>query len=128
MGQMTVGILYGCEAPMMPDVDDEPGAYDLICRWEVAKKIGWTTKGPKIHLEREGGVDLIGVWIAVGASGEDDAPSLKTAFLIHHAGDQYHKRYTQAEKLWNRFAAWTEKTDGLKLPLPKLWLTPAEVA
>jgi hypothetical protein len=132
MGQMVVGILYGVEAPEVPargDEDPDEGAGNLVYRWEKAKKITWDKPGPKVRFEREGGVDLLGVWVAVGGSGEDGAPHfLDEAVPLASAADLFRERIARAEKLWARFAAWAEKNEGLSLPLPKLWLTPTETA
>lgn len=135
MGQMTVGILYGCECPELPDeaageerIDRTEAAYCLIGRWEKTKRIE-QHRGPRIRIETEGGPILLGVWVAVGGSGEDGAPYfLNEAVLLSCVVDHYRRRIKQAERLWGRFAGWCEKREGVKMPLPKLWLTPCEVA
>src|ERR1700723_2047026 len=107
MGQQTVGILYGCKAPMRGrDGEDHP-AWNLIDKWEKEKKITWSKKGPKIRFESEGGVDLIGVWVAVGGCGEDEAPYfLEKAALLDDVHVLFRSRMTLAQKLWNEFVQW----------------------
>jgi len=129
MGQMTVGLLYGCELPKFPkSMGDEPVS-DLIWRWEKASKIKPTSNGPRIRHEWEGGRDLIGVWVAIGGSGKDDAPCfLENAVLLSDLFGLFSNRVSQAQKLWDRFAAYVAEHERISFPLPRLWLTPAEVA
>src|SRR5262245_22127562 len=124
MGQMTVGILLGCEAPALPVTGDDPEPlYDLICRWEGARRITLAGKEPKVRVESEGGKDLLGVWVAVGGGGEDGAPYFTERCMpLADVPNACARSIARAEKLWYRFAAWAEKHEGLKLPLPRLWL------
>lgn len=129
MGQRANGILFGCEAPELPDTfdSDEP-IYDLICRWEEAKKIAWTDPGLKIRHEHEGGRDLVGIWVAVGGSGEDGAPYfLDEAIPVDQVWRVFRKPLAKAEKLWARFSTWAKK-QGVDFGDPCLWLTPCETA
>lgn len=130
MGQAATGLLYGCQSPDLPQTDDsdEP-LYDLVNRWEESQKITWSTKGAKIRIEIEGGASLLGVWIAVGGSGEDDAPY----FLDQHVAltdveSFYADQISMASKLWKRFASHVLKKEKINLPDPCLWLTPCETA
>lgn len=130
MGQQANGILYGCEAPDLPQTpdDDEP-LYDLIQRWEKAKKITWETTGPRIREESEGGKSLLGVWVAIGGSGEDDAPYfLEQCMRLNEVEIVYADSIRKASKLWERFAAHVQKKEMIILPNPQLWLTPCETA
>lgn len=130
MGQMTVGIMYGCESPDLPVTEDsdEP-LYDLIYRWEQAKRIAWTRKGPRIRQNNEGSKTLLGVWIAVGGSGKDDAGYIGDACVpFDSVRDVFAKRINKAAKLWGRFAAWAAKKEGIELPAAQLWITPCETA
>jgi hypothetical protein len=130
MGQMTVGILYGCVAPPMENDADGEGLYDLVDRWEKAKGIKpFDANKAKVRVETEGGKDLIGVWVAVGGSGEDGVPYfVEQAMELGDVSYRFATRIKTAEKLWHRFADWAAKAEGIKLPLPRLWLTPCEVA
>lgn len=130
MGQIANGILYGCEAPELSTDDNPERLYDLICRWEKAKKIDRFARDvPRICYENEGDKDLLGVWVAVGGSGEDGAPYfLETAMLLFQVATHYQKSIAKAEKLWKRFANYVAKTEKIELPAPALWLTPCETA
>ncbi len=131
MGQMTNGILYGCEAPDIPRADpddDDSAAYQLVRRWEKVKGIGWASRGLRVRLESEGGKELLGVW-AVGGSGEDGAPYFLEACLpLDMVSTVYAKDIAKAKKIWDRFATYCAKKEGIALPPAALWLTPCEVA
>lgn len=130
MGQHAIGLLYGCDSPELPDPegDGEPHC-NLIDRWEKAKKISYHTKGLKIRHESEGGKDLLGVWVAVGGSGEDGAAYLLDECVrFHEVCDVYADDIAKATKLWERFAKWVKAKEGIELPQATLWLTPCEVA
>lgn len=130
MGQQANGILYGCECPKLPNDEDGEGLSDLVCRWEAAQGISWLERDkPAIRHEHEGGVDLLGVWVAVGGSGEDGAPYfLENSVRFAEVEKVFKARITAAKSLWKRFAAWVKKTDGITLHSPELWLTPCETA
>lgn len=129
MGQMTLGILYGCEAPKLPETDSDEPLHDLICRWGKANRIKWDSRSPKVRNETEGGKDLLGVWVAVGASGEDGAADLDDACMpLSYVPVAFAKNIAKAAKLWARFAAWVLAKEGITLAEPVLWLTPCEVA
>lgn len=130
MGQRALGILYGSEMPNLPNDEDGDAPYDLIRRWENYAKVDRSSRqGPRIRCERESSKELIGVWVAVGGSGEDDAPYLvDEAMRLADVEDAFGKQIKIAEKLWKKFAAWAAKKEAVKLPEPTLWLTPCEVA
>ena len=134
MGQMVNGLLYGCKAPDVPPPDgwvegDDSPAYQLVQRWEKANRVSWSTVGPRIHCESEGGKELLGVWVAVGGSGEDGAEYfLDTAISLDAVPDVFAGAIKRAAKLWGRFAAWCQTKEGIVLPAPQLWLTPCETA
>lgn len=131
MGQRAIGLLYGCEAPILPDDDNGEAIYWLIDRWEKAKGITWDTKSgkPCIRHEHEGGRDLLGVWVAVGGSGEDGVPYfMEQCLQLGDVEATYAKSIAKAAKLWDRFAKWATKKEKLWLPPPVLWLTPCETA
>lgn len=133
MGQRAIGILYGCEAPELPDGDssDEPDC-DLIARWEKSQGGVPPSRGKgaglRIRIEREGGISLWGVWVAVGGSGEDGAPYFLEQAMRLDGGVvvAFWKQITAAKSLWDRFADWVGRNEGLKLRPPALWLTPCE--
>lgn len=130
MGQRASGILYGCECPVLPNDEDGEAASDLIGRWEKAQGINWLKRDkPAIRHEADGDIDLFGVWVAVGGSGEDGAPYfLDEAMRLVDVEKAFAKRIATAKLLWKRFAAWVKKNEKIALPAPELWLTPCETA
>lgn len=131
MGQRAVGILYGCELPELPNNDDGEAPYDLISRWDKFAKINASLgrESPRIRFEREGEKDLIGVWVAVGGSGEDNTPYfLDECCRLDQVEKVFTKQIKACEKLWNKFAKYAAKHESLALDPPALWLTPCEVA
>ncbi len=130
MGQMAVGILYGCEAPDIPrDEKDEEVFYDIVEEFNIlhAKIIDY--EKPRIRVEREGNKTLIGVWIAVGGSGEDGAPYfVENCIPVDQIETVYEKSINKAKKLWARFVKYLYKKHQIELHIATLWLTPCEVA
>jgi hypothetical protein len=131
MGQMALGILYGCEAPDIPrgdQEDDDSGAYQLVRRFEQAKGISWASKGPHVRVESEGGKELLGVWVAVGGSGEDGATYfVEKCMPLDQVAAMHAKAIARAKKLWDRFAVYVARKEGITLSAATLWLTPCEV-
>lgn len=156
MGQMTVGIMLGIEVPeglALHDEDwDKP--YDqhmgLLDRWERAcedevqalqakldakvragKMAPWDARADKRYIPDEahdGTPQLLGFWVAVGASGEGGVPSLGTAPLGSiRTTEPYAKGYQRARRRWWRFARWA-RAQGVTLPKPRLWIAETEVA
>lgn len=129
MGQMVNGILYGCEAPVLPDDKYGEAIDGLVYRWEKAARIKHFSRGPHIRIESEGGKTLLGVWVAVGGSVEDGAPYFLTKCMpLDDVKMFYARAIARAEKLWDRFARHVKQKEGFDLDKPVLWLTPCEVA
>lgn len=130
MGQRAVGILYGCELPEFPNDDNGEAPYAIIDRWDKFAKIGISAKeGPRIRFEMEGEKDLIGVWVAVGGSGEDDAPYfLDECLRLDQVEKVFLERIKECKALWRKFSKYAAKHESLVLGDPSLWLTPCEVA
>lgn len=132
MGQQAVGILYGCKSPELPNDDDGEAMCDLISRWEKFAKVprDWSSKRLRIREENEGGKSLLGAWVAVGGSGEDNVPYfLEECMTVSAISDHFAAPIRQAAKLWKQFAAYIAKHEkGVKLSKPELWLTPCETA
>lgn len=152
MGQMTVGILYGCKPPKGVLLHDEE-AYEsgLFDRWYKASAAAIEAAQAKINAEcqanpgmgyrlayeefepaheLDGDVELLGFWIAAGASGKSGLPRLETPTPNAKrlcAREPYATAYRNAVERWGRFAAWAA-TQGVKLPRAKLWVTQTEVA
>ena len=128
MGQQASGILYGCEAPELPG-DDGESIYDLVTRWENSKPPPPYAGGLRIRIESEGGKTLLGVWVAVSGSGEDNTPYFPDRCMpLGQVVVVYQKSIAKAKKLWDRFAVWAAKKEGITLPAATLWLTPCETA
>ena len=130
MGQRAIGLLYGVEAPKLPVTEDAPEPLeDLVDRWAKAKGIPWCRTGQCIRVESEGGTDLLGVWVAVGGSGEDGVPYfLDNCVRMDKVAVVFAKSITKAKKLWDRFAAHVQRKEGITLPPAALWLTTCETA
>lgn len=118
MGQMTFALMYGCNQTP-PDILEE-GWHSLCERYDAGKGPEPTTP------HGDGDHDIIGFWVAVGASGEDGVPDLETVALDEVAS-VYKKSHARAVKAWQRFATWTE-TQGITMGTPKLHLVETEVA
>ncbi len=122
MGQMTLAVIYGCDQTP-PDTLEE-GWYSLIDKYNHGV-------GPQPDTPHgDGNHDIIGFWVAVGASGEDGVPDLDEDFPLDGLLTvlKYNQAYRRAVKAWAKFAAWAEKKRGIKLDSPRLWLAQTEVA
>ncbi len=129
MGQMANGILYGCEAPSLPDDEDGEKFYDITQRWENANGISGRDHGAKMRIEGEGDKRLVGVWVAVGGSGEDDAPYfVETCIPLDQVPIVYAEQIAKVKLLWDRFVIYAAQRENIQLPAATLWLTPCEVA
>lgn len=130
MGQVTLGLLYGCEAPPVETTEEEFW-YDLAEGFnkEVVGPYDWRKPTPRVRHETEGGKELIGVWVAVGGCGEDGVPYLtEKAMPLDQIAEAFRESVAQAENLWFQFMDHCHKKYGIFLPNPALWLTPCEVA
>jgi hypothetical protein len=129
MGQQAVGILYGCEDPNL--AHDTDGEYfdDLTEKFNAQSNITWTTPGLRMRVENQGDRKLIGVWVAVGGSGEDGtAYFVERCIPVDQLNAVYSDSIKKAGKLWTRFAKWLFKEHQVELPAAQLWITPCEVA
>lgn len=135
VGQMTIGILYGAEAPALPVAGlayNEP-LYELLCRFHAAAGLAmyppFASDQLAVRQEATDAIELLGIWVAVGGSGVPGA-----AFFLAHATrlvqleTLYADVLVQARALWERFAAYCTEQEHLTLPLPELWIMPTEVA
>jgi hypothetical protein len=158
MGQTTVGVLYGIKAPAGVVLRDERyrapiATRGLLDRWEHEcnalieahdeKLDAWVMAKPgRMPYQREDGTaryvpdheydggDLVGFWIAAGASGKDGLPRLRTLVVSKEAirtTEPYARAYRNARRRWRRFAKWAA-AQGVTLPKPRLWVTETEVA
>ena len=122
MGQATVGLLYGCEAPHF---DEEDGLYELIGRFEknVVRK-----NGRRVRVEQEGGLVLVGVWVAVCGSEDGVRYLFDECVQVGELVGHYKEDIDKAIDLWNKFARYVLENESVKLGYPTLWFTPCEVA
>lgn len=127
MGQMTYAVMYGCKQEPPPpkpgEEDSYEGWYDVINAYKP---------GPGLRPDTpcgDGDHDMIGFWVAVGASGEDDCPDLDTDFPLDGFANMkaYAKAHRRAVKAWERFSAWCAKK-RIKVGAARLWLVQTEVA
>ncbi len=121
MGQMTMAVMLGVDAGEAPESLEE-GWYTLVA--------GYKAKGikPDSSYDDRTKRDMVGFWIACGASGKDGVPDL-VGFALDGFLDvpMYAKQHDAALKAWEKFAAWVAKR-GHKFGVPKLWLVETEVA
>lgn len=135
MGQQTFAILYGIAQP--EDVDffgeNEDG---LVPQWRraCAEKIRaydvrhgpWSGGGAYVPASPyESAVELLGFYVAVGASGEAGIPALEGCALTD-VRTEYADSYKAARRRWRRFARWCA-SKGITLPKARLYLTETEV-
>ena len=137
MGQGTYGLLYGTRAPegvvMEADCDmgEQAGLLDL---WRDTPRGGSTPlrAGVVEHCADYSGdgARLVGVWIAVGASGVDGVPDLDVTVPVDELGitEPYAARLAWAIEEWDRFSVWWAQTQGGEFGAPGLWLTTLEVS
>ena len=143
MGQMTYALMYGIEVQegMVLRDEDSDESHGLLDLWEreCAGEIkAWEKRHPrKSYRDPSGdsvyvpdhpyeGLDIIGFYVAVGASGEAGVPDLGGCALSE-AKAHYAAAYKAARRRWRRFAKWCE-AGGMTLPKARLYLTETEVA
>lgn len=125
MGQMTYAVIYGVDAGEAPETLEE-GWYSLLEKYKSGNGPRPTT--PSGDTENH---DVVGFWVAVGASGKDDVPHLGMGFPLDGflSVPGYKKSYERAKKAWNKFALWAEREGYREMfDNPKLWLVQTEVA
>lgn len=157
MGQITLGILYGVEAPegvVLLAEDREDGCEDdgLLDAWERAcggpigrlqerftagvlagKRRQWGADASTRYIpdiEYTAGARLLGFWVAVGATGKSGVPRLShTPLLISPRSfrEEYPRGYAHARRRWRRFARWAVAR-GVTLPRARMWLVETDVA
>ena len=158
MGKMTMGILLGVRVPDGVELCNDGDDSGLLDRWSLACRDRIVDHNRAVHswvMSRPGrmpymrisgaeryvpgwppDVDLIGFWIAAGASGLPGLPILgewqspgyiPVGFSRAGVREAYPRAYRNARIRWRRFARWAE-AQGVTLPRATLWLTPTEVA
>lgn len=138
MGQGTHGLLYGARVPegvilRDDDVDEGDNSRGLLDQWEEQRggdELPYRV-GIVDHCEWDygDGTSLIGIYIAVGASGIRGVPDLDASVRVDRVDEEeaYADRLVWAREEWGRFADWyADKGSGLDAP--GLWLVGLEVA
>lgn len=146
MGQMTIGIMFGIKLPQgwhwefgaNCNVDDDSDGIAEKCYEAFESQIQAATSEPGESVVEQFIPDvdyesnLIGFWVAAGASGKPGCPDLVEGGAIPLRDlDQmppYDRAITVAQERWARFAKWAEKSENVGLPEPRLWILNTEVA
>lgn len=131
MGQMALGILYGCEEPDIPhDPEEEEFFYDLVEKFNTSIGLEYHSRNKlRVRTENEGNKSLVGVWVTGFPYGEDGTPDLgDDVFPLDKIEKVYSKNIADAKKLWTKFVKYMAKKHSVELPIATLWLTPCEVA
>lgn len=146
MGQTTYAVLYGVEIPKDLPIHDDwsndrevPG---LLSRWLDAiqdKVTSYDKRHPNRHWSKPDGhavyvpgtpyeatLQLVGFYVAVGASGRAGVPYL-TGFPLHDLRAKFPDAYKAARRRWRRFAKWAA-AQGHVMPKARVYLTEMEVA
>lgn len=123
MGQYTHALLLGCEISEGAELyytDDYDGVMD---RWRGLPNC------PEHVVRWPDDTDLLGVVIAAGASGVDDAEDLGVPVALDALDrtEPYATAMRVAASRWAAFAAWCAE-QGVTLPAPRVWLVTMEVA
>ena len=122
MGQECFGIMYGCEYEYPEDDEASEAIYNAANYYQ-----GPVPAAP----EHRGGVELLGLWVAVGGSGVKGAAPFHNAAIPLAKGQaaaEFPDHVKAAKNAWPAFAAHIEAKTGLKLGRPRLWLTTTETA
>jgi len=114
---MTYGVMLGTKMEEDPPERFADGWYS----YKAGKS------GPRPDMNEN--ADVIGFWIAVGASGECGVPCLDEDFQLDEMAmvPDYAKRITACESAWPKFADHA-RANGVALGPPRLWLVQTEVA
>ena len=107
MGQMTYAVMLGVDAGEAPESFGDDGWYALLDQYTAR---GPAPRRPYGDTDNR---DLIGFWVAVGASGEEGCPDLDIGFPLDGflAVPEYKKSHRRAQKAWVKFAAWLVQTE-----------------
>ena len=130
MGQMTHAVMLG--APMVKPPKGKTW-------WGDSKEVGGeyvyedglldmfkSGRGPKPETDEN--ANVIGFFVACGASGKSGVPDLKGPIDLarFEKAKPYAKAIAKARKAWERFAVFCQK-QGVKLEKPRFFLVETEV-
>lgn len=123
MGQMTTGILYGCEVP--GELRKVGKDCNLIC--EMVEEFNDSTKGRHVSTPPPAGRYLVGVWAASWGDPDDKATLDADGTCVRLDEIDALPTAAGACEAWGRFAAWCRER-GVTLPAAAWWLAPIEIA
>jgi hypothetical protein len=123
MGQMTYAVMLGVKKA--PPAKLKEGWHSLVEGYSRENsKDGPTPDTP----HGDGDHEILGFFVAVGASGHDFAPDLVNFPLKDFGKQEDYKGYLAAcRRSWKRFAAWCESNHKITLGEPILYLVQTEV-
>jgi hypothetical protein len=133
MGQYCTGVLLGCVQPkgVAMRADEAPGLLDryeaiMGAKHRAAFRKDWRHARDRLVPDAPyGGTEaLVGFWVA-GVE-EHDNDSHEEVETIALADLVKTPRFKRAAKAWMEFTTWA-KTQGIKLPRARLYLTQNEV-
>lgn len=142
MGQSTYGIMYGVRRPAGIDMYGEDGYGGIVGQWrdhcaaeieaydrEHPRKSWRDPEGEDLWIPQDPyeGLDIVGFYVAVGASGKPGIPDLGSGFAFGEVADAIPEGHKQAVMRWQRFADWAA-TMGIVFDPAQLFLTACEVA
>lgn len=124
MGQMTSAVMLAVDLGTELCGED---SYENFERWIRVDRSA-SHRLPRIFWGETDQKQLLGYWVAVGASGDGDLPDLDTSFPLDGFGDveTYTKALTEARADWEAFAEWA-RARGREFGSPRLWLVQREV-
>ena len=112
-----MGILYGCPLPICLQDDDVDLVYELLSRWDEHVGTDPLARDElRVRSESPEGTDtdLLGVWVAVGGSGEDGAPYLgERAFRLKDINKCYAEQIVLADALWQQFVTYCKDVENI---------------
>ena len=125
MGQMTHGILLGCQAPAAPAEWDD-GWYTLTEKYSV-----YYHERPSIVSPHDANdpSSFIGYWVALGW-GDGDIPPIGNIDLGRFMSypSTHQESIRRAEGRWDKFTRWAHEKHKIVLPSDGIWLVETEVA
>ena len=123
MGQMTHGILLGCQAPAAPAEWDD-GWYTLTEKYRG--------DCPKVVVPADANdpSTFVGYWIALGWGVGDIPPigNIDLGRFMFGTDETHQASFRRALKQWTKFDRWARKSHEIVFTSPAIWLVETEVA
>lgn len=112
--------------------DGDDSVYMLIRRWDEHTNVDNRQRYAfRVRYEQPEGVEttLIGVWVAVGGSGEDGGADLAYIQLqLSKTQETFSEEFKKAKALWDHFTDYCFRYENISFTPAELWLTSCEVA